>query len=103
MIDPRMLEFAPCGEMAERSKAHAWKVCKGQKPFVGSNPTLSASQVFYCPETTNFCIPALGLTHTTTHIRLIWPRGIAATPKAAPAQIATQAAPCCARLDLHQV
>ena len=29
--------------MAERSKAHAWKVCIGQKPIVGSNPTLSAS------------------------------------------------------------
>ena len=32
------------GEMAERSKAHAWKVCMGQKPIVGSNPTLSARQ-----------------------------------------------------------
>ncbi len=30
--------------MAERSKAHAWKVCIGQKPIVGSNPTLSASR-----------------------------------------------------------
>ena len=29
--------------MAERSKAHAWKVCKRQKRFVGSNPTLSAT------------------------------------------------------------
>ena len=29
------------GEMAERSKAHAWKACVGQ-PTVGSNPTLSA-------------------------------------------------------------
>ena len=29
--------------MAERSKAHAWKVCIGQKPIVGSNPTLSAN------------------------------------------------------------
>ena len=29
--------------MAERSKAHAWKVCIGHKPIVGSNPTLSAS------------------------------------------------------------
>ena len=28
--------------MAERSKAHAWKVCMGLKPIVGSNPTLSA-------------------------------------------------------------
>jgi hypothetical protein len=31
------------GEMAERSKAHAWKACVGQ-PTVGSNPTLSAIQ-----------------------------------------------------------
>ena len=29
--------------MAERSKAHAWKVCIGHKPIVGSNPTLSAT------------------------------------------------------------
>ena len=28
--------------MAEWSKAHAWKVCIGQKPIVGSNPTRSA-------------------------------------------------------------
>ena len=47
--------------------------------------SLSASQVFYRPETTNFCFPALGLTHTATHIRLIRLLGIAATPKAAPA------------------
>ena len=31
------------GEMAERSKAHAWRACGGQKPPVGSNPTLSAN------------------------------------------------------------
>jgi hypothetical protein len=30
------------GEMAEWSKAHAWKVCIPQKGIVGSNPTLSA-------------------------------------------------------------
>ena len=29
--------------MAEWSKAHAWKVCMGQKLIVGSNPTRSAS------------------------------------------------------------
>jgi hypothetical protein len=28
--------------MAEWSKAHAWKVCKRQKRFMGSNPILSA-------------------------------------------------------------
>ncbi len=31
------------GEMAERSKAHAWKACNRQKRFMGSNPILSAS------------------------------------------------------------
>ncbi len=30
------------GEVAEWSKAHAWKVCKRQKRFQGSNPCLSA-------------------------------------------------------------
>lgn len=30
------------GEMAERSKARAWKVRIPQKGIVGSNPTLSA-------------------------------------------------------------
>jgi hypothetical protein len=30
------------GEMAEWSKAHAWKVCYRQKRYVGSNPPLSA-------------------------------------------------------------
>ena len=30
------------GEMAEWSKAHAWKVCKRRKRFKGSNPFLSA-------------------------------------------------------------
>jgi hypothetical protein len=30
------------GEMAEWSKAHAWKVCKPHKGFEGSNPSLSA-------------------------------------------------------------
>src|SRR6185503_3296822 len=31
-----------CGEMAERSKAHAWKACRLQKGLKGSNPFLSA-------------------------------------------------------------
>ncbi len=34
--------FARFGEMAEWSKAHAWKVCNRQKWFMGSNPILSA-------------------------------------------------------------
>ena len=32
------------GEMAERSKAHAWKVCMRDERIEGSNPSLSASQ-----------------------------------------------------------
>ena len=47
--------FAPSGEMAEWSKAHAWKVCNRQKRFMGSNPILSA--IFFLsyrfPETFN--------------------------------------------------
>ena len=35
--------FVPTGEMAEWSKAHAWKVCNRQKRFMGSNPILSAT------------------------------------------------------------
>ena len=31
------------GEMAEWSKAHAWRACKRQKRFLGSNPSLSAA------------------------------------------------------------
>ena len=30
------------GEMLEWLKRHAWKVCKRQKCFMGSNPILSA-------------------------------------------------------------
>lgn len=30
------------GEMAEWSKAHAWRACNRQKRFLGSNPSLSA-------------------------------------------------------------
>lgn len=30
------------GELAERSKAHAWKACIPQKGIKGSNPLLSA-------------------------------------------------------------
>ncbi len=37
-------ECADCnGEMAERSKAHAWKACRLQKGLKGSNPFLSAT------------------------------------------------------------
>jgi hypothetical protein len=35
------------GEMAEWSKAHAWKVCNRQKRFMGSNPILSANDLQY--------------------------------------------------------
>jgi hypothetical protein len=34
--------FVFYGEMAERSKAHAWKACRLQKGLKGSNPFLSA-------------------------------------------------------------
>jgi hypothetical protein len=46
---PAQLGSAPsfdpsrAGGMAERLKAHAWKVCIPQKGIVGSNPTPSAS------------------------------------------------------------
>ncbi|CEK11096.1 protein of unknown function [Legionella hackeliae] len=33
-----------CGEMAERLKAHAWKVCIRQR-IEGSNPSLSAKPI----------------------------------------------------------
>ena len=36
------LMSAARGWVAERSKAHAWKVCIRQKRIVGSNPTPSA-------------------------------------------------------------
>ena len=39
--------FCGHGEMAEWSKAHAWKVCNRQKRFMGSNPILSAIFLFY--------------------------------------------------------
>ncbi len=45
--------FAPTGEMAEWSKAHAWKVCNRQKRFMGSNPILSAG--FYRSSFFNHC------------------------------------------------
>ncbi len=35
-------ELLKNGEMAEWSKAHAWKVCIRQKRIKGSNPFLSA-------------------------------------------------------------
>ena len=37
------LHLAAHGEVAERSKAHAWKVCIRQKRIAGSNPALSAT------------------------------------------------------------
>ncbi len=33
------------GEVLEWLKRHAWKVCKRQKRFAGSNPALSAPQM----------------------------------------------------------
>ena len=35
-----------CGEMAERSKAHAWKACIRPKRIEGSNPSLSAKCLY---------------------------------------------------------
>jgi len=37
--------------VSEWSKEHAWKVCKRQKRFEGSNPFLSATQ---CPVSGHF-------------------------------------------------
>ena len=41
-----------CSVITERwpswSKAHAWKVCKLQKGFMGSNPILSAGIFIKC-------------------------------------------------------
>ena len=46
------------GEVAEWSKAHAWKVCNG-KPFEGSNPSLTAiSQYKKGPEGALFLFPS---------------------------------------------
>lgn len=43
----RAFSYEYCkGEVAEWSKAHAWKVCKPQKGFAGSNPALSANISF---------------------------------------------------------
>ncbi len=41
------LHYEYFGEMAEWSKAHAWKVCIRQKRIMGSNPILSAI-IMYC-------------------------------------------------------
>ncbi len=38
--------FTLGGEMAEWFKAHAWKACVGNTT-VGSNPTLSATSLFF--------------------------------------------------------
>ena len=37
-------DFRVFGEVSERFKEHAWKVCVRQKRTEGSNPSLSASQ-----------------------------------------------------------
>ena len=44
-----MNEFSP-GEVAERLKAHAWKVCLGQLNE-GSNPSLSVKQAVQAKKT----------------------------------------------------
>ena len=44
MAPPRWLGGPTKGEMAEWSKARAWKVRNRQKRFVGSNPTFSANK-----------------------------------------------------------
>ena len=41
----RFREKRNMGEVAEWSKAHAWKVCELQKGSAGSNPALSAQYV----------------------------------------------------------
>ena len=41
VIGDKKISFT--GEVSERLKEHAWKVCKGQ-PFEGSNPSLSANK-----------------------------------------------------------
>jgi hypothetical protein len=43
----KIIYFCAHGEMAEWSKAHAWKVCNRQKRFMGSNPILSAIFLFF--------------------------------------------------------
>ena len=45
VISKNLCNFAPAnakGEMLEWLKRHAWKACKRQKRFRGSNPRLSA-------------------------------------------------------------
>ena len=51
---PRINYAASHGEVAEWSKAHAWKVCNGQ-PFEGSNPSLTA--IFYSVRSKIFLQP----------------------------------------------
>ncbi len=40
--EPRKVPLFWEGEMLEWLKRHAWKACKRQKRFLGSNPCLSA-------------------------------------------------------------
>gem|GEM_PF-1735084 len=44
-LSMRLREKRNKGEVAEWSKAHAWKVCELQKGSAGSNPALSAGYV----------------------------------------------------------
>ena len=41
-----VLPTFPKGEMLEWLKRHAWKACKPLKGFAGSNPALSAKNLF---------------------------------------------------------
>ena len=46
LVPSREYRFFVCGWVAEWLKAHAWKVCLGQKPNVGSNPTPSVDLTY---------------------------------------------------------
>ena len=52
-------DFVKFGEVSERSKEHAWKVCIRQKRIEGSNPSLSANSMVTCigPLATITCEP----------------------------------------------
>ena len=51
----KIIYFCGHGEMAEWSKAHAWKVCNRQKRFMGSNPILSAIFSYFNRLFYSFC------------------------------------------------
>ena len=51
---PAQVDSRGHGGVAERSMAHAWKVCIRQKRIVGSNPTPSANLELSSPGTADF-------------------------------------------------